>query len=129
MSPRGETSPAESPVLPTHGVHLADIQRVLTLFAEAFAGEARRIETSGDDNSIAARHASHRITGIGSDGQSIYLPRTINKYSVARHNFGAYRIAVLHQAGYDEAGTFQFSLQRAKQQIPALASANFVRLK
>lgn len=137
----------------SNSVYLADVQRVLSLLAEAFAGQPRRIETGDEDtNGNAAQESltsdnitvsgssattggqgsrqdtnwrmrSQRIHGISSDGHSIFLPSVVKKYAGASENFGAYRIAVLHQAGYDEAGTFAFNMNTAARLIPDLDAA------
>ena len=90
-------------------VVFADVQRVLGVFAQGIAGRHLHLEeipSSTDDASPG------RIT---TDGTSIRLPASVADFATARHNRGAYRTAVLHQIGFIELGTFDFSLATARR--------------
>ena len=58
-----------------------------------------------------------------SDGTSICLPPRVDDFDTATHNFGAYKVAILHQAGFYEGGTFLFDLEECRRRLPALPAA------
>lgn len=87
-------------------VALADLHRELSLFAEGVAGERLN---------LAAGRPSDRIT--------IGLPETINDFPTADANRIAYIVAVLHQVGFVENGTYDFSaVTAAELGIPVVAT-------
>ena len=67
------------------------------------------------------RGAAHLPT---SDGEAIYLPPRVDAFDTAAHNFGAYKVAILHQAGFYESGTFAFDLDECRRRLPALPAAS-----
>ena len=58
-----------------------------------------------------------------SDGAAIYLPPRVDAFDDAAHNFGVYKVAILHQAGFFENGTFAFDLDECRRRLPALPAA------
>ena len=55
--------------------------------------------------------------------------RGVDDFDSAAHNFGAYKVAILHQAGFYEGGTFAFDLDECRRRLPALpAVPNGARL-
>ena len=58
-----------------------------------------------------------------SDGAAIYLPPRVDDFDDSAHNFGAYKVAILHQAGFYEGGTFAFDLDECRRRLPALPAA------
>ena len=58
-----------------------------------------------------------------SDGASICLPPRVDDFDSAAHNFGAYKVAILHQAGFYEGDTFTFDLNECRRRLPALPAA------
>ena len=58
-----------------------------------------------------------------SNSAAIYLPPRVDDFDSAAHNFGAYKIAILHQAGFYEGGTFAFDLDECRRRLPALPAA------
>lgn len=109
---------------PAGAVGLADVQRLLSLFAQGLAGRYLHLRPAGllgpdaPAGPFALREA--RRIGLVADGSALVLPETIADFPVARHNYGAYRVAVLHQLGYLENGSFAFSLDAARARIPGL---------
>ena len=93
-------------------VSFSDIQRVLVLFTQGLTG--RRLHLKPLD----AQPADGRMRAVATDGESIHLPAEIASFASTRHNLGAYRIAVLHQIGYLENGTFAFDLATAAARMP-----------
>ena len=109
---------------PAGAVGLSDVQRLLSLFAQGLAGRylhlrpAGRVGPDAPAGPAALREA--RRIGLVADGSALVLPETIADFPVARHNYGAYRVAILHQLGYLENGSFAFSLDTARARIPGL---------
>ena len=104
----------ETPGLSAHAVHLSDAQRVLALFAQGLAERALQLEPTD------ALAAGFRPADGRTDGAALRLPAVIDAFDQTRHNFGAYRIAVLHQLGYLECGTIGFRLDEARARIAGL---------
>ncbi len=88
-------------------------QPVLSLFAEGIAGRCFHLRSQPLD--------SHHGQAPVSDGNVIYLPERVARYSSERHNLGFYRLAILHQIGFFEFGTFNLRYATALEQIPELA--------
>jgi hypothetical protein len=88
-------------------VGFAELQRVLALFAQGLAGRPLHLKP------FATHPAAGRSGRIHTDGTSIHLPESIADFADRAHNRGAYRVVVLHQIGYLQFGTFDFSLARA----------------
>ena len=101
-----------------HTVHLSDVQRVLALFTQGLAGQYLHLRPIGAAE--ADTGGQLRPEGATTDGNVIYLPAAVQSFASERHNFGVYRIAVLHQLGFFENGTFAFSMKRARERIPEL---------
>lgn len=93
-------------------VCFTDIQRVLALFTQGLTGRHLHLKP------LDAQPADGRMRSVATDGESIHLPAAIDNFASARHNLGAYRIAVLHQIGYLENGTFEFDLATAAARMP-----------
>lgn len=95
-------------------VPLADAQRVLGLFVQGLAGHYLHLKP------VAALEGDFRPQVATTDGAAIYLPESVDTFADRRHNLGVYRIAVLHQLGFFENGTFDFSLEHASALIDGL---------
>ena len=95
-------------------VELVDAQRVLSLFTQGLAGRYLHLKP------VDALTGDFRPEVPTTDGTSIYLPGAVARFEVRDHNVGVYRIAVLHQLGFYEQGTFGFTLARARERHPAL---------
>ena len=93
-------------------VCFTDIQRVLALFTQGLTGRHLHLKP------LDVQAADGRMRSVATDGESIHLPAAITTFASARHNLGAYRIAVLHQIGYLENGTFEFDLAMAAARMP-----------
>lgn len=85
-------------------VALADVQRLLSLFTQGLSGRYLHLKPTD------ALTGDFRPDGGTTDGTSIYLPAAVDSFDTARHNLGVYRVSVLHQLGFYEGGTFEFSL-------------------
>ncbi|MBL8382094.1 MAG: hypothetical protein JNM90_03400 [Burkholderiales bacterium] len=89
----------------------ADHQRVLALFTQGIVGRHLHLKPFDEGRPAAAP------SRISTDGESIRLPAQVADFPDARHNLGAYRIAILHQVGYLECGTFAFDLRVAGERM------------
>jgi len=79
-------------------VNLQDYKRVMLLYTEAFCGRRLTIESSGeDDEPIWLPHT---------DGQTIFLPDSVAYFPTHAENFSYLKVALLHQLGLFEFGTF-----------------------
>ena len=110
----GDPDPRGPGASGTHRVDLVDAQRVLGMFAQGLTGRYLHLKPTG------ALTGKFRPHGVTTDGASIYLPESVEVFDSYRHNLGVYRIAVLHQLGLFESGTFGFSLQSARERLTEL---------
>jgi len=79
-------------------VNLQDYKRVMLLYTEAFCGRRLTIESSlEDDEPCKLPHT---------DGQTIFLPASVNYFPTHAENFSYLKVALLHQLGLFEFGTF-----------------------
>jgi hypothetical protein len=110
-------------------VHLVDAHRLLSLFAEGIAGryfhlkplDALRAGFERDALRAGFRPDVLSPPPPTSEGLFIYLPEQLDELPEARANFGLYRVAVMHQLGFLEFGTYAFELSEARRRVPALA--------
>lgn len=110
MSAARGAPPADDPAR----VHLSDVQRLLALFTQGLAGAYMHLKP------VEGLTGDFRPRAPTTDGTSIYLPESVATFDTWRHNLGVYRIAVLHQLGFFENGTFEFDLERAREVIDGL---------
>ncbi len=111
----GDAALADEAVRPNpHELHLADAQRVLSLFAEGLSGHYMHLKPTD------ALTGNFRPDGVTTDGTAVYLPPSVALFDSLRHNLGVYRIAVLHQLGFHENGTFEFSFDELRRRQPDL---------
>ena len=95
-------------------IRLADVESALALFAEGIAGRYYHIKASSE-------FTSRRL--IVSPGQAtltrdaVFLPESLDYTDPA-----GYRVLTLEQLGYEEFGSFEFSLPEARRHIPELSA-------
>ncbi len=103
-------------------VFLEKVARPLKIFAQALAGKDLKIEAL-NNNPDEHRIASYPLPWT--DGETIYLPALVNEFPGYNQNYAALKIAVAHQAGYLELGTFNLRLSAVADLFPpALWQAN-----
>ncbi|MDE0207937.1 MAG: hypothetical protein OXP66_18125, partial [Candidatus Tectomicrobia bacterium] len=86
-------------------VEFTAVEPVLRLYANAILGRRMGLETS-DSLPPDMPRAGEGLPAT--DGAAIYVPPRMDVFDDAAENFGAYKVTVLHQAGYYESGTFSF---------------------
>lgn len=98
-------------------VAFAHIEPVLRLYTEALLGRRMALHTT------AALPAGLHMVGRDlptSDGTTIFVPEQVSDFATARENFAAYKVAILHQVGFYECGTFQFDLRVCAERVPGV---------
>ena len=105
------------------GVRLAEVQRVLALFAHGVAGRSLHLQPQESGPDLT------RESVIGTDGGALRVPAEITAFASTRHNLGAYLVAVLHQVGQLLLGTFAFAEEHEMGQWPTRALPRFVFVK
>jgi hypothetical protein len=74
----------EAPPPNPHELHLADAQRVLSLFAEGLSGHYMHLKPTD------ALTGNFRPDGVTTDGAAVYLPPSVALFDSLRHNLGVY---------------------------------------
>ena len=85
-------------------VELKDCLRLLQFYTEAFVGARLRLVGRSDPD------AQGQILA-GTDGTVIVLPELACDYASRDQNFRFYKVALLHQLGFYEFGTFDFRFE------------------
>ncbi len=85
------------------------------MFAEGIAGRPYHIRAATERPDPTAAETD-------SDGRSLYLPETVDVAEDAALNAGVYRLLALEQLGFEEFGTYRFSMAEAARRVPALAA-------
>ena len=101
-------------------VEFTAVEPVLRLYAHAVLGRRMDLQTADALPQDVSRGHADLPT---SDGTAIYLPARVDDFDSAAHNFGVYKVAILHQAGFYEGGTFAFDLDECRRRLPALPAA------
>ena len=101
-----------------NAVRFEERQRVLSLFAEAIAG--RFVHLSPLEPAGAERPTRSPGRDAAMDAPIVVLPSVIDDFPDARHNSGAYRVAMLRQIESFESGISTFDLLGAAEH-PGLA--------
>ena len=98
-------------------VTFAHVEPVLRLYTEALLGQRLALRTTAD--LPAGLHMAGRDLPT-SDGTAIFVPEHVSDFATERDNFAAYKVAILHQVGFYECGTFQFDVTVCAQRVPGL---------
>jgi nitric oxide reductase activation protein len=96
-------------------VTFTDIGRVLQLYTEGLLGQHLELRTTTALPS--QQHATRRALPT-TDGTAIFVPEQVDDFATASENFAVYKVAVLHQAGFYECGTFTFVLEELQRRVP-----------
>ena len=98
-------------------VAFAHVEPVLRLYTEALLGRRLTLRTTAD--LPAGLHKAGRDLPT-SDGTAIFVPEHVSDFATERENFAAYKVAILHQVGLYECGTWQFDVTACAQRVPGL---------
>jgi hypothetical protein len=98
-------------------VTFAHIEPVLRLYTEALLGWRIALHTTAE--LPAGLHMAGRDLPT-SDGTAIFVPEQVSDFATARENFAVYKVAILHQVGFYECGTFQFDLRTCAEHVPGV---------
>ena len=114
-------------------IEFAAVEPVLRLYTHAILGRRMDLQATSphpfpqggrEDADALTRDILRAGSDLPtSDGTSICLPPRVDDFDSAAHNFGAYKVAILHQAGFYEGGTFAFDLDECRRRLPALPAA------
>lgn len=112
-------------------VAFADVQRVLSLYTEGFSTTM----SNGDGHRATPRRFELRNTeqmppGLQrgdhdlptSDGTALFVPGYVDTFDTAPENFAVYKVAILHQLGFYDCGTFTFQLDTWQRRAPQVQS-------
>ena len=101
-------------------VEYATVEPVLRLYTHAILGRRMDLKTSDTLPPDILRVGAGLPT---SDGAAIYVPPRVDDFEDTDENFGAYKVAILHQAGFYECGTFTFDLDECRRRLPDMLDA------
>ena len=91
-------------------VQFATLHRVLAMFAQGIAGRPVELVPS-EPHADHRAHGDDNRDGAGGDAMRINLPAEMSYFRSTEHNYGAYRIAVLHQIGHRMFGTYTLDVR------------------
>jgi nitric oxide reductase NorD protein len=97
-------------------VYLQHVQGVLRLYASALAGHSLSIRPLAE---LPPAFRSARRQFPTTDGETIYLPASADRFPRRDENFRLYLIMTAHQAGYLEFDTFTFACERLASSLAA----------
>jgi nitric oxide reductase NorD protein len=100
-----------------HRVTFTHVEPVLRLYTEALLGQRMALRTTAD--LPPGLHMAGRDLPT-SDGTTLFVPPQVSDFATERNNFAAYKVAILHQVGFYECGTFQFDMTVCAQRVPGL---------
>jgi hypothetical protein len=87
--------------------YLPAVQGVLRLYASALAGRSLSVRPLTE---LPPAFRSGLRQFPTTDGETIYLPESADRFSSREQNFQMFRVMTAHQAGYLEFATFSFDL-------------------
>jgi nitric oxide reductase NorD protein len=100
-------------------VYLQHIQGVLRLYASALAGQPLSVRPLAE---LPPAFQSRLRQFPTTDGETIYLPASADRFADRRANFRLYLVMTAHQAGYLEFGTFSFALDELTRRLHAVGA-------
>ncbi len=104
-------------------VAFADVQRVLSLYTEGFSTTMR---SSSASRRFELRNTEQMPPGLQrgdhdlptSDGTALFVPGYVDTFDTAPENLAVYKVAILHQLGFYDCGTFTFRLDEWQRRTP-----------
>ena len=107
-------------------VAFADAQRVLSLYTEGFSGAVMHNGRRTAPRRFELRDTEHMPPGLqrgegdlpASDGATLFVPTYVDTFDTAAENFAVYKVAILHQLGFYDCGTFAFRFSEWRRGAP-----------
>lgn len=104
-------------------VAFEDVRRVLSLYTEGFSTTMRSAAAS---RRFELRNTEHMPPGLQrgdhdlptSDGTALFVPAYVDTFDTAPENFAVYKVAILHQLGFYDCGTFLFRFDAWQRRAP-----------
>jgi hypothetical protein len=100
---------------PSSSVNLVEAQRLLSLFAQGISGRYFHLKP------LAAQRGEFRTVTPMAEELTLFLPDAVEEFAQPRQNLGFYKVAVMHQLGFFEFGSWAFDLAEARRRVPGLA--------
>jgi nitric oxide reductase NorD protein len=97
--------------------YLPSVQGVLRLYASALAGRSLSIRPLAE---LPPAFRSGRRQFPTTDGETIYLPESIDRFASREQNLRMFVVMTAHQAGYLEFATFSFELDTMAGRVEVL---------
>jgi nitric oxide reductase NorD protein len=88
--------------------YLLQVQGVLRLYASALAGQSLSVRPLAE---LPPAFRSGLRSFPTTDGETIYLPESADRFDSREQNFRMFLVMTAHQAGYLEFATFNFALE------------------
>jgi nitric oxide reductase activation protein len=98
-------------------VTFTHVEPVLRLYTAAMLGQRLSLKTTAALPSGLQQIGRELPT---SDGTTIFVPEQVSDFATERENFAVYKVAIVHQVGFYECGTFTFTLAACVQRLPGL---------
>ena len=100
------------------------VEPVLRLYTEALLGQRMALRTTADLPRGLQTAGRDLPT---SDGAAIFVPEHVSDFATERDNFAAYKVAILHQVGFYECGTWQFDVTVCAQRARLASVSQYAR--
>lgn len=97
-------------------VGLDQVYNVLLMYGQALAGT--RVDIRSSESLAEWSMGSIQPGTPTTDGATIFLPLSVDRYDSEKENFAWYKAAVTHQAGHIEFGTFNFCFEKEAVLFP-----------
>jgi nitric oxide reductase NorD protein len=98
-------------------VTFTEVDRVLRLYTEALAGQRLDLCTTAALPGMQRAGDSSLPT---TNGRTIFVPEQVDTFATEGDNFAVYKVAILHQVGFYECGTYTFSMHELRRQISGI---------
>ena len=94
----------------SYGVGLGNVKEILQMYCRALAGESVELQSSEElkDRGIGWTSSEQATT----EGNHVFLPNFVERYSSKEENFGWFKVIATHQAAHLEFASFKFSFDR-----------------
>jgi nitric oxide reductase NorD protein len=98
-------------------VTFTEVDRILRLYTEALVGQRLDLRT------VEALPGTQRAGDSSlptTNGRTIFVPEQVDALASEHDNFAVYKVAILHQVGFYEDGTYTFSMPELRRRVPGI---------